>query len=108
VSVGCDWSHYGDNPLDLDSGTWDYVYKCVEAVQNTIDLIKLTTNITGIAATTHVGYEEDQKLAAAVSGLQLFMIGHSQILLGDLEGATGKYPTIVKNKDGDEVFIVTA
>jgi 5'-nucleotidase len=80
----------------------------VEAVQNTINLIKSTTNITRIAAITHIGYEEDQRLAAAVSGLQLIMGGHSHTLLGDMEGATGKYPTIVTNKDGDEVFIVTA
>ncbi|KAH8665263.1 putative 5'-nucleotidase [Tricladium varicosporioides] len=80
----------------------------VTAVQNTINLIKSTTNITRIAAITHIGYEEDQKLAAAVSGLQLIMGGHSHTPLGDFEGAQGKYPTIVKNKDGDEVFIVTA
>lgn len=48
------------------------------------------------------------KLAAAVSGLQLIMGGHSHTLLGDMTGAEGKYPTIVENKDGDEVFIVTA
>ncbi|KAF2123860.1 5'-nucleotidase precursor [Dothidotthia symphoricarpi CBS 119687] len=80
----------------------------VEAVQNAIDEIKATTNITRIAAITHIGYEEDQKLAAAVSGLQLIMGGHSHTLLGDMANAEGKYPTIVNNKDGDEVFIVTA
>lgn len=36
------------------------------------------------------------------------MGGHSHTLLGDMTGAKGKYPTIVDNKDGDEVFIVTA
>jgi 5'-nucleotidase len=80
----------------------------VEAVQNAIDEIKATTNITRIAAITHIGYEKDQELAAATSGLQLIMGGHSHTLLGDMEGAEGKYPTIVKNKDGEEVFIVTA
>ncbi|KAF1953119.1 Metallo-dependent phosphatase [Byssothecium circinans] len=80
----------------------------VEAVQNAIDEIRSTTNITRIAAITHIGYDKDQELAAAVSGLQLIMGGHSHTLLGDMAGAAGKYPTIVKNKDGDEVFIVTA
>ena len=80
----------------------------VEAVQNTIDHIKSTTNITRIAAITHIGYEADQKLAKEVSGLQLIMGGHSHTLLGDMEDSEGKYPTIVENKDGDEVFIVTA
>ncbi|CAI6331949.1 unnamed protein product [Periconia digitata] len=80
----------------------------IEAVQNAIDEIKATTNITRIAAITHIGYDKDKELAAAVSGLQLIMGGHSHTLLGDMEGAEGDYPTIVQNKDGDEVFIVTA
>lgn len=80
----------------------------VESVQRTIDDIKKNTNIKRIAAITHIGYEEDQKLAQSVSGLQLIMGGHSHTLLGDMKDAKGKYPTIVKNKDGDEVFIVTA
>ncbi|EHK98792.1 putative 5'-nucleotidase [Glarea lozoyensis 74030] len=80
----------------------------VSAVQNTINHIKSTTNITRIAAITHIGYDEDKKLAAAVSGLQLIMGGHSHTPLGDFAGAVGKYPTIATNLDGDEVFIVTA
>jgi len=80
----------------------------IEAVQNAIDEIKATTNITRIAAITHIGYDKDQKLAQGTTGLQLIMGGHSHTLLGDMEDAEGKYPTIVKNKDGDEVFIVTA
>jgi 2',3'-cyclic-nucleotide 2'-phosphodiesterase (5'-nucleotidase family) len=80
----------------------------VEAVQGAIDEIKSTTNITRIAAITHIGYEKDQELAKATKGLQLIMGGHSHTLLGDMKGAEGKYPTIVDNADGDEVFIVTA
>ncbi|KAK2052582.1 5'-nucleotidase domain-containing protein [Colletotrichum caudatum] len=80
----------------------------VTSVQSTIDHIKSTTNITRIAALTHIGYEEDQKLAEQTSGLYLIMGGHSHTLLGDMEGAEGPYPTIRKNRDGDDVFIVTA
>jgi 5'-nucleotidase len=80
----------------------------VVAVQNTIDYIKANTNIKRIAALTHIGYEEDIKLAKETTGLQLIMGGHSHTLLGDMSGAQGKYPTIEKNKAGDEVFIVTA
>lgn len=80
----------------------------IVAVQNTIDLIKSTTNITRIAAITHIGYDVDIKLAQETSGLFLIMGGHSHTLLGDMEDAEGKYPTIETNKDGDEVFIVTA
>lgn len=78
------------------------------AVQRCIDEIRSTTNITRIAAITHIGYEEDIQLAKDTTGLHLIMGGHSHTLLGDMEGAEGKYPTIEKNKDGDEVFIVTA
>ncbi|KAL6709853.1 hypothetical protein ACN47E_000638 [Coniothyrium glycines] len=80
----------------------------VEAVQGAIDEIKATTNITRIAAITHIGYDKDQELAKATTGLQLIMGGHSHTLLGDMEDAEGDYPTIVENKDQDEVFIVTA
>jgi 5'-nucleotidase len=80
----------------------------VEAVQNSIDEIKATTNITRIAAITHIGYDKDQELAKATTGLQLIMGGHSHTLLGDMKGAKGKYPTIANNKDGEEVFIVQA
>ncbi|KAK2016077.1 5'-nucleotidase domain-containing protein [Colletotrichum eremochloae] len=80
----------------------------VTTVQSTIDHIKSTTNITRIAALTHIGYEEDQKLAEQTTGLYLIMGGHSHTLLGDMEDAEGPYPTIKKNKDGDDVFIVTA
>ncbi|XP_014557964.1 hypothetical protein COCVIDRAFT_36588 [Bipolaris victoriae FI3] len=80
----------------------------VEAVQGAIDQIKSTTNITRIAALTHIGYDKDQELAKATTGLHLIIGGHSHTLLGDMEDAEGKYPTIVDNKDGDEVFIVTS
>ncbi|KAK3296570.1 Metallo-dependent phosphatase-like protein [Chaetomium fimeti] len=80
----------------------------VAAVQNTIDLIRSTTNITRLAAITHIGYDEDQRLAQETTGLHFIMGGHSHTPLGDFDGAVGPYPTIVENKDGDEVFIVTA
>ncbi|KAJ8110179.1 hypothetical protein ONZ43_g5942 [Nemania bipapillata] len=80
----------------------------VTAVQDSIDEIKRTTNITRIAAITHIGYEGDKRLARETTGLQLIMGGHSHTLLGDMEGAEGPYPTLETNKDGDEVFIVTA
>jgi hypothetical protein len=41
-------------------------------------------------------------------GLNGFPVGHSHTLLGSMDGAEGPYPTIEKNLDGDEVFIVTS
>ncbi|KAL2261564.1 hypothetical protein VTK26DRAFT_3871 [Humicola hyalothermophila] len=80
----------------------------IAAVQNTVDLIRSTTNITRLVALTHIGYEEDERLARETSGLYLIIGGHSHTPLGDFPEAQGPYPTIVENKDGDEVFIVTA
>jgi 2',3'-cyclic-nucleotide 2'-phosphodiesterase (5'-nucleotidase family) len=80
----------------------------VEAVQGAIDEIRSTTNITRIAALTHIGYDKDQELAEQTTGLYLIMGGHSHTPLGDFEDAEGPYPTIVENADGEEVFIVTA
>merc|ERR1711939_1006388 len=97
-----------DTPSISSSGPGTTFSNAIEAVQNTIDLIKSTTNITRIAAITHIGYEEDQKLAEATTGLQLIMGGHSHTPLGNFTGAAGAYPTIKTNKDGDEGFIVTA
>lgn len=57
---------------------------------------------------THIGYDKDIELAKKTRGVHLILGGHSHTLLGDMEGAEGKYPTIEKNLDGEEVFIVTA
>ncbi|CAL3971070.1 unnamed protein product [Diplocarpon coronariae] len=95
-------------PNTSDPGPGTTFSDPIAAVQNTINLIKSTTNIKRIAAITHIGYEQDQALAESTTGLQLIMGGHSHTLLGDMEGAAGPYPTIRLNKDGDEVFIVTA
>ncbi|EMR70526.1 putative 5 -nucleotidase protein [Eutypa lata UCREL1] len=80
----------------------------IKAVQASVDEIRSTTNITRIAAITHIGYEVDKRLAQETTGLYLIMGGHSHTLLGDMEDAEGPYPTIETNKDGEEVFIVTA
>ncbi|KAK4234004.1 Metallo-dependent phosphatase-like protein [Achaetomium macrosporum] len=80
----------------------------VAAVQKTVDFIRATTNITRLVAITHIGYDEDQRLARETTGLHLIMGGHSHTPLGDFPGAVGPYPTIVENRDGDEVFVVTA
>lgn len=97
-----------DTPRISSPGDGTTFSNPIEAVQNAIDEIKSTTNITRIAAITHIGYDKDQELAERTTGLQLIMGGHSHTLLGDMADAEGKYPTIVKNKDDEEVFIVTA
>lgn len=97
-----------DTPGISSPGDGTVFTDVVEAVQNTVNLIRETTNVTRIAALTHIGYEEDQALAQNTNGLYLIMGGHSHTPLGDFEDAEGPYPTIAENLDGEEVFIVTA
>ncbi|KAM0327593.1 hypothetical protein ACHAQA_005886 [Verticillium albo-atrum] len=81
----------------------------VTSVQAAVDEIRATTDIKRIVALTHIGYTEDQALAAATTGLSLIMGGHSHTPLGSINPASqGDYPTIVKNAEGDDVFIVQA
>lgn len=77
-------------------------------VQKAIWEIRNTTDIRRIIALTHIGYDEDQKLAQNTEGLSLIIGGHSHTLIGDMPNAAGKYPTIIKDQSGKEVFIVTS
>lgn len=77
-------------------------------VQKAIWEIRNTTDIRRIVALTHIGYEEDQKLAQNTEGLSLIVGGHSHTLIGDMPKAAGKYPTIIEDQSGKEVFIVTS
>ncbi|KAB5513578.1 Metallo-dependent phosphatase-like protein [Coniochaeta sp. 2T2.1] len=79
----------------------------VQAVQDTVDHIKSTTNIKRIVAVTHIGFQDDRALAKATTGIGMIVGGHSHTLLGNFSKTEGGYPTIEKSKDGDEVFIVT-
>ncbi|KAF7563586.1 hypothetical protein G7046_g537 [Stylonectria norvegica] len=80
----------------------------IAEVQRQIWEIRNTTSIKRIVALTHIGYDVDKRLAAETEGLSLIIGGHSHTLLGDMENAEGKYPTIVEDLSGEEVFIVTA
>lgn len=80
----------------------------IPEIQKAIYQIRNTTKVKRIVALTHLGYEVDQKLAEQTEGLSLIIGGHSHTLLGDMEKAEGKYPTIVKDKSGHEVFVVTS
>ncbi|TFK70177.1 5'-nucleotidase [Pluteus cervinus] len=81
----------------------------IQAVQKTVDLIrKRYPYIKRIVALTHIGYDQDILLAKQTRGVNLIIGGHSHTLLGSMAGAAGPYPTIEKNLDGQEVFIVTS
>lgn len=64
---------------------------------------------------THVGLENDRKLAAEVPGVDVIVGGHSHSLLGDSGpmrqlglNVAGAYPITVKGADGNDVLVVTA
>ncbi|KAG9252994.1 Metallo-dependent phosphatase-like protein [Emericellopsis atlantica] len=81
----------------------------IKEIQKYVDEIRDEyPDVKYIVALTHLGYEVDQELAKETEGLSLIIGGHSHTLLGDMEDAEGDYPTIVENKNGDEVFIVTS
>lgn len=61
-----------------------------------------------VVALTHIGYEEDIKLAQNSRNIYLIIGGHSHTRLGNDTAAIGPYPTIVKNLDGEDVFVVTS
>lgn len=68
-----------------------------------------------IIVLSHLGYKEDKKLAAEVSGIDVIIGGDTHDLLdstGELAEmgleVDGKYPTIVQSPDGNPVYIVQA
>ncbi|KAG5919669.1 hypothetical protein E4U42_006445 [Claviceps africana] len=80
----------------------------ITEIQRAIYEIRNTTKVKRIVALTHLGYDVDKKLAEQTEGLSLIIGGHSHTLLGSMDKAQGEYPTIVKDKSGQEVFVVTA
>jgi 5'-nucleotidase len=62
-----------------------------------------------IVLLSHIGYADDQTLAAAIDGIDVIVGGHSHTLLANtIEGASGPYPTVVNSPSGAPVLIVQA
>ncbi|MBU0642146.1 MAG: 5'-nucleotidase/apyrase family protein, partial [Alphaproteobacteria bacterium] len=67
-----------------------------DAVQGEVD--KLTSEgVNKIIVLSHSGYNVDKAVAANTTGVDVIVGGHSNTLLGDMEGAEGPYPTMVGN-----------
>ena len=63
--------------------------------------------VTRIVVLSHLGFGEDQKLAAAVEGVSVIVGGHSHTLLRDGDRrATAGSPQVVKSPSGRPVLIV--
>ncbi len=62
-----------------------------------------------IVVLSHIGFDEDQKLAAQVSKVDVIVGGHSHTVLSNLyKEAKAVYPVSVLDKDGKPVYIVQA
>ncbi|EEE46947.2 bifunctional metallophosphatase/5'-nucleotidase [Roseibium alexandrii] len=83
--------------------------------QNSIESLKAqvaeleAAGVNKIIALTHEGLSMDAKIAAAVPGIDVIVGGHSHTLLSNTQDrASGPYPVMVKNQDGQDVPIVQA
>ncbi len=66
----------------------------VAAVQAEVD--RLTEEgVTKIVVLSHSGYGTDLRVAEETTGVDVIVGGHTNTLLGDMEGASGPYPTMV-------------
>jgi len=72
------------------------------AIQAEIDALE-EEGVDKIILLSHSGYQTDLVIAINTEGLDLIVGGHSNTLLGDMEGAAGPYPTMTNG-----VPIVTA
>ena len=62
-----------------------------------------------IIGLTHIGLENDRKMARSISGLDILVGGHSHSLLSNtLPKAEGPYPVVEKSPEGKPVLVVTA
>ena len=65
-----------------------------DAVQGEVD--KLTEKgVNKIIVLSHSGYRVDKEVAANTTGVDVIVGGHTNTLLGDMDGAEGPYPTMV-------------
>ncbi|MEQ3624302.1 MAG: bifunctional metallophosphatase/5'-nucleotidase [Celeribacter sp.] len=65
-----------------------------DAVQGEVD--RLTEEgVNKIVVLSHSGYKVDQTVAQNTTGVDVIVGGHSNTLLGEMDGAEGPYPTMV-------------
>ena len=79
----------------------------VAAAEATVATLQ-AMGVNKIVALTHLGYDVDQPLAAAVSGIDVIVGGHSHTPLGPMPLPVGPYPTVVTSPAGEPVLIVAA
>lgn len=89
----------GDNVKFLDELT--YLKTAIREIES--------KGVNKIILLSHVGLPRDKEIAAAISGVDVIVGGHSHTLLSNTEeNAEGPYPVMVENPDGVMVPIVQA
>lgn len=86
----------------------------VEAARTAVAELQ-AQGVNKIVALTHIGYEKDLALAAAVDGLDVVVGGHTETLLGSPgllpafeRRPHGPYPTLASSPSGEPVLVVHA
>ncbi|MCU6711388.1 5'-nucleotidase C-terminal domain-containing protein [Paenibacillus sp. J5C_2022] len=86
----------------------------IEFVKSAVEDVK-EQGINKILVLSHLGYDFDQVLAAETNDIDLIIGGDTHNLLdssGEMKDlglpVTGEYPTVVKNADGKDTYIVQA
>jgi 5'-nucleotidase/UDP-sugar diphosphatase len=93
-------SHPGKDIVFTD----DYA-GCVQKAADQLEKI----GVNKIVVLSHIGLDEDRKLAAKVSKIDAIVGGHSHTLLSNTsKEAKDVYPVVVKDRDGRNVYIVQA
>lgn len=64
------------------------------AVQAEVDKLE-AEGVNKIIVLSHSGYNVDMRVAENTTGVDVIVGGHTNTLLGDMEGAVGPYPTVV-------------
>lgn len=79
----------------------------VAAAQNAVAALQ-GMGVDKIVVLSHLGYDFELALAAAVSGIDVIVGGHSHSPLGPMPGAIGPYPTEVASPAAEPVLVVSA
>ncbi len=79
----------------------------VASAQATVATLQ-SMGVNKIIVLSHLGYDFELSLAAAVSGIDVIVGGHSHSPLGPMPGAVGPYPTLVNSPAGEPVLVVSA
>jgi len=83
----------------------------IETAQDYATKLK-NQGIDRIILLSHFGYDNEIELAEKTSGIDVIVGGDSHSLLGDFSSigmkSSGPYPTIIDNRDGEKVCVVSA